>query len=246
MSATKNSTKTKIDLDSSFPKGLKARAEAFLPELEFTNEGILQENEVPEWWLNVEFSTEETEIFLGRRTDACRKVAKLELRIRKYSDIDQMLLIADMEADDMDSAESARAYMEKSCIEGQDGFFVCKMHTFYISPEYRGMGISKLCYAFIPRLLSSNLNIDSAIVTACVNPYANQESLNASDFEPGGYIMADSKTPEANRVIKTAAMALERAGFTAVDKTKKRYAASTDALRSEAEKDAVLRDFYTA
>ena len=169
-------------------------------------------------------------------------VAYMELRVCWYPGISNILDISDEDADSEESAATAMAYIKDGIEEDDDVWedeeiVVCEIHTFYISPDYRGMGLSKRLMLMIPYLLECYINCSDAVVTAYVNPFKNQECT--ADSEPVrtkreyGYDCADEE------LLSTMRKALTGIGFEDVMGNGRNYATDLKELASAADNEGL-------
>ena len=129
-------------------------------------------------------------------------LARIELRLGKFRNEDELLVDSDEDVDFGGSASSLKQYVElykngdyKDVSDSWCFIYLCELHTFYISPEFRGKGLSKYFLAIIPRLLEMLFGIKNAGIVAEINPFRRQGSLNTKrKFKSNGY-QDDNKDP---------------------------------------------------
>ena len=190
--------------------------------------------------------------FFNNKEDGERDyVAKIELRVCDYPDAETMFDVADENADSFEAAGIAGDYIAlQSDPDKEDiytfGINVCEIHTLYISPSYRGSGLSKHLFLMIPELLGTYTGREFAIFTIYVNPFKEQADLSESECEPEKYGYADNEADK--HLLEVMRAALISAGFVPTDDTGKRYAADADAIRLTAEKagiNANVSDYFS-
>lgn len=163
--------------------------------------------------------------------DSERKIAWMELRMVSGDSLDGVFeLCDDLSEDSCGMWESVDTYARtrKRLISGEDrlklarasAVTLCEFRTFYVSPEFRGKGISKALISIIPLVLEKLMRCPGMIfLFAHVNPFKEQVPLEQlrDVFKSGSEIpYMNGEDPEG--VGKVAEKALEKAGFAKVDK----------------------------
>ena len=144
-------------------------------------------------------------------------IARMDLRTANFDDVEELLVDSDEDADFGSSAstlvdyiQNFREYDYEWVEDANDKIVLCELHTFYISPEYRGKGLSKYFLAAIPTLLDMICGIKSAGVVATINPFLHQGSLNSKrKFKSNGY-QHEKKNP---KLVEQIDRSLTSAGF---------------------------------
>ena len=163
--------------------------------------------------------------------DEEKEVAWMRLKMVSGDSLDEIFDLCDALSEDsygMWESVSAYARSKKMLISGEDrlslsrarAVTLCEFRTFYVSPEFRGKGISKALISFIPLVLEKLMRCPGMIfLFAHVNPFKEQVPLEQlrDVFESGSEApYMNGEDPEG--VGKIAEKALENAGFAKVDK----------------------------
>lgn len=175
--------------------------------------------------------------------DVEKKVAWIELRMVSGDSLDGAFeLCDDLSEDSYGMWESVNTYVRsrKKLISEEDrlnlsrtsAVTLCELRTFYVSPEFRGKGVSKALIAIIPLVMEKLMRCPGMIfLFAHVNPFRDQVSLEQfwDTFKAGeGTLYMNGDDPEG--IGKIAEKALVGAGFAKVDKDRN-YVATVRSIK---------------
>lgn len=122
------------------------------------------------------------------------KIAYAEIRIiplsAMFGDID---LVIDEDADSSDSISPLLNLKEINMSEVHEEYWYAKypssrinigeLHTFYISPEFRGLGIADFIYSKLNDLLYAEYNQVVYLLGVYVNPFKTQSAIEEMDMD---------------------------------------------------------------
>lgn len=149
-------------------------------------------------------------------------VAFMNLNIVVFDSLEEAWDLADAEGEDeASSTEYAIRYIYDAKNDGRNGYIeindfyvACDLKNLYISPKFRGKGVSKAITLLIPEIVHE-VGYGAAVITTYLNPFAKQVELTEDmQFDPnefGGYSLEDGTLdPE---IIKNASKSLKDCGF---------------------------------
>ncbi len=162
--------------------------------------------------------------------------AFLTLKFQEYADIEDAYEYSDYRGgDEYSSVECACRFLKEnedyySEILAENGCItICEMHNLYVSPRFRGRGISEAIKAMLSALIME-LGYGSAVVVTYINPFKDQTDipdksrLCAEDF--GGYVNDDKEIdPELYSIM---GKSLKHCGF--IDMGERYYLTTLDYL----------------
>ena len=195
----------------------------------------------------------------GEDDDPYVPIAMAEIWTANFEDFDEAVeYMDDCSGDACGAAETALSYYKKypkRCKHLKNdmvwgcGAEVIELHTFYVSPEFRGKGIATSILLKLPELLGQ-LNIEQGIITAYINPFINQtKSLSDKDSVKWfkGYFedkvverYSRMKTEESKEISKALEHIFEKCGFSKMGEDSEYYAVSMEYLRNQAVKKNIV------
>lgn len=178
----------------------------------------------------------------NEEADEDEPFAFLILNVQQYEDIEEAYDIADHKGgDEYDSTEYACKYLKDNAsfldemTELEQRITICEMHNLYISPKYRGRGISEAIKLILPKILFE-IGYGDAVFVTYINPFTVQTditektSLCAESF--GGYV---NNGEIDKNLLEVMEKSLKKCGFK--DVGDRHYAATTLELIDVAEKE---------
>lgn len=175
-------------------------------------------------------------------TDEDEPFAFLILNVQQYGDIEEAYDIADHKGgDEFDTAEYACEYLKKNegfyeqVVSSEGCVTICEMHNLYISPKYRGRGISEAIKLMLPKILFE-IGYGDAVFVTYINPFikqteiADRTSLCAESF--GGYV---NNGEIDKNLLEVMEKSLKKCGFK--DIGDRHYAATTTEIITVAEEE---------
>lgn len=100
------------------------------------------------------------------------------------------------------------------------GVNIAELHTFYISPEFRGLRIADFLYSHLNDLLYAEYNQVIYLLGVYINPFKEQCSLEQIDF---GVTHYDENVDEDGELFRVMYRALERNGFKSFGKGNRHF-----------------------
>ena len=191
--------------------------------------------------------------------DPYMPIATAEIWTANFQNFDEAVeFMEECSGDTCGAAETALSYYKKypkrcRCIRNHldwdCGAEVIELHTFYVSPEFRGKGVATSILLHLPELLRQ-LNHDQGIITAYINPFNNQ-TKSLSDKNNGNWCKGDfedkgierysrMKTEESKEIAEALKHIFEKCGFSKIGEAGEYYAVSTEYLRDQAVKRKVV------
>ncbi|WP_026653426.1 GNAT family N-acetyltransferase [Butyrivibrio proteoclasticus] len=177
------------------------------------------------------------------------KVAFMKLLIQTHKSLEEAMKISDARGGDEYSATNCAAYyynnfMDEADIacfeENECQVPICEMHNLYISPKFRGKGLSEALIMQLPNILAE-LGYTDAIITTYINPFKEQKELSEvkelSSESFGGYCDNGEETISVDKnVVKAAEKFLKKCGFE--DCGNRYYATTAQKLVNLGEKES--------
>ena len=243
-------------LDEIFNNEVKVRVNAEFAPFRIQCDGPIRESADPYdayciVWTNY-YLDEETsdEIF--------ETVAMAELRASSFGDYVQAIEYMDDCSDDArESAIVAGKYFEmfpRRCREIKwfqkfyGGVSIYDLHTFYVSPKFRGKGVATVILQQLPLLLRE-LHLSHGIITAYINPFKRQdvelpdsEDKMFDSFNDDRLIKySNHKSTQSKEITEQLKKLLEKCGFSNTHDMY--YAVSLEYLAGQAKKKSAMSEY---
>lgn len=200
-------------IERMFEYGLDTEGHSEHPFLRISDMGIARDIYFGSTITDIDFVT------YDEKMDDHIKIATMELRTGLFKNEYEMIDVADENTDFRATANVACQYDSKcknhlmeNCSNNGQKFYLCEIHTLYVSEEFRGNGLAKYFLMMVPGIVDGLLNYEhyNGIIATHINPWVYQGTLNKelSKITPLTYI----NNPD-DETIKKMQKPLIEAGF---------------------------------
>ncbi len=174
-------------------------------------------------------------------------IAFIKLNLFRYTDIDTAVeYIDEVGYDEMDAVQYVSRYLDQ-LKEDEDieaatlHFQICELHNFYVSPKFRGKGVSEALTLRLPQIIEEIAPYDTTYISTYINPFNEQKEISEADALTetgfGGYV---GKSNAQNDIKEAAKKSLKRCGFRDVGDD--HYVADCDEIIETARQNDVFYD----
>ncbi len=159
---------------------------------------------------------------LNDKTGELETVAFLMISLLRYGSIEEAkAILEDYDGDRMDAVEYVEELIETEKKNYDEDIFdpidiqICDLHNFYVSPKYRGKGVSEALTLRLPQIIEELSPASATYISTYINPFVDQldiglaKELNERGF--GGY--SKGMDVDMDEVRAAAKKSLERCGF---------------------------------
>lgn len=218
-----------IELDNAGDVGLSMRVERkmnkyFFSKLNENLEDAIPENRVKRYQVYLDLVDLESE-------EPLAQVAYMDINaLPHYWDYDTIGMISDEDADlndtmlsvlklkEMDMQEKYMEYRYAKYPSSQVN--VAELHTCYVSPEFRGLGLVDFLYGQLNDLLNAEYNQVIYLLGVYVNPFVEQVSL---EQVKDGKMKYCNEIDKDSKLVKAMYKSLERNGFVSTNEDDRHF-----------------------